>query len=133
MSKNRPTKHKRDCMKKKDLSFCYEMQFRPEGIRFTQIETPHSVLIQLDVEDAGRFLWDVGAAFHKLPLDEQIKVYDRCILLFADHLLKNPSEANKYALSDEALDYFSYLSGDKSEHDQEPLFSALLDEKSTKH
>lgn len=118
---------------KGDLSFCFEVNFVPPGaLRFSQIDTPYSVVVDLCPDHAGQFLYQVGEVFLKLSKEKR-ESFDNCILLFADHLLKNPQEHMKYDLHEDADNYLSYLADKKDDDGQELLFSAVLDEKSTRH
>jgi hypothetical protein len=137
MSKSRSStrfnREMKNSMARKDLSFCFEVEFLPPAsVRFSQIETPHSVVIDLCPDHAGKFLWDVGDVFTQLPTSKR-QSFDNCILLFADHLLKNPQEHTQYQLSKSADNYLSYLQEVKQADDQEADSFAPLDEKSTRH
>lgn len=113
MSKRKLTKHQRDCLDRGDLSFCYDVQFRPEGTLFSQLDTPYSVLVPFDLPEAGNFLYDVGAVFHTLTKETQ-QSFHNCILVFTDQMLKNPHEHVNYSFGDAAVMFFELLAAEKN-------------------
>lgn len=117
---------------KEDLSFCYEAKFVPEGVEFCQLDTPHSVVINLCPEHAGHMLWHFGNSF--LQLSKTVRdQFDNCVLLFAKRLLAHPYERSLYELDLELVSYLAYLEIDQVSCSPEELFEVAGDDKSTRH
>lgn len=119
-------------MDKQDLSFCYEAKFTPGGVEFLQLETPHSVVINLCPEHAGHMLWHFGNSFVELPKSVRDQ-FDNCVLLFAKRLLAHPDERSLYELNPELVSYLGYLEIDQVSCSPEEQFEMAGDEKSTRH
>lgn len=95
---------------KGEISFCYEMTRHPRGVQFSDIDTATVVVLPFCPDHAGSFIWHVGKVFLKLPCDQR-KSFKNNLLLFVDHIIKNPHLHANYQFDDEADIYLEYLAG----------------------